>query len=1471
MAVAKGVLFVGGEFTSVRPPGSAAGSGEVARSYLAAFNATTGDLITSFNPQPNGKVWALKASPDGSRVYVGGDFTSIGGQTHKRLAAITVSSMSVVSAWKPDVSYRVEDIAQYGDSVYFVGPFGMVNTATRNKMAAVSASTAALLPWDPNADGDNPAAVAVSEDGSKVFVGGDFNTLQGQPERAFAAVDPTTGTPLAFPAQSAMPPVSSYCVSRVRNIVVKGDTVYASAAGDGGGCFDGTFAGNVNTGALVWRSNCLGATEAIQYVGNWLFKGSHAHDCSDQGDFGQNAGVGAANHFLLVQDPANGRIGPWFPTTNAAAPTNVGPLAFATDGTQVFVGGDFTTVNGAAQAHLTRFAATPETPPGKVQTPVAGVVGPNAVQVTFTAALDADDEDLTYNIYRQGTTAPIKTLTLNSKFWNIPSAQFVDTGLTPGSKVYYRVEATDGVGSTYSNWTSAVTVSASAPNYSTLVSADGASNYWKLDETSGTTAADSGNPAYRSTGTYSNVTLGQPSGTGGVGSASFNGSSSIVSTAQLFAGPSTFSEETWVKTTTNQGGKILGFGDSPTGTSSNYDRHLYMQNDGRVTFGVYSGGTWTVTSKAALNDGKWHQIVGTMVSGAMVLYVDGVAQGTAAATGSQTFRGYWRIGGDNINGWPGQPSSNFFNGLISDVATYPVVLSRTQVAKHYAAAGYAVAPTSSFTVDCTAKPCSFDASASDDVDGSITSYAWDFGDGKTVTTAGPTTTHDYATAGTYPVKLTVTDNSGTTDTSSQTATVRPQSPSDTYGSAVYKSNPSLYWRLDETAGSAAADAAGPGNGGTYYGSYTQGQPGALDGGNGTSVRFSGGGVYSNQAVANPTTYSEEAWFKTSTNVGGKIIGFGSSQVGGSGHYDRHVYMQNDGTLVFGAYNGSAATVTTATAYNDDTWHQVVATMGSGGMALYVDGQLIGTNSNTVSENFTGYWRVGNDTTWSSSSSAFNGSIDEVSVYPTALTAQDVSSHYAARNGSNEPPVASFTVNCTDLTCSFDGSASSDPDGSITSYAWDFGDGSSKTTTGPTVDHAYGSAGTRTVSLTVSDNRQATATVTKSAVATAPNSPPTASFALSCANLTCTFDGSGSTDSDGSVTAYAWNFGDGKSDTTSGAKVSHTFSSAGDYTVALQVVDDDGAVDSVSHTATATAPNSAPTARFTVTCTQRDCSFDGSTSADADGSVTGYAWNFGDGKTDTTSGATVTHSYASAGDYTVTLTVTDNGGATDTVTHTAAARETLASDAFDRTVTNGLGTADTGGAWKLGAGSASRYSVSGGAAKFQSLTAGAQTAQYLTGVSTTSADVVAGFTTDKAATGGGMYVSVEGRRVVGTGIYQAKVRLLAGGAVSIGLERVDANGTPTQIAAQTTIAGLTYTPGTVLRLRVQVTGTSPTSVRARVWNSSVAEPTAWQVTATDSTAGLQAAGTIGLAFISSGSSTNAPVVASFTNLSAVKPS
>ncbi|MDX9834746.1 MAG: PKD domain-containing protein [Desulfobulbus sp.] len=226
-------------------------------------------------------------------------------------------------------------------------------------------------------------------------------------------------------------------------------------------------------------------------------------------------------------------------------------------------------------------------------------------------------------------------------------------------------------------------------------------------------------------------------------------------------------------------------------------------------------------------------------------------------------------------------------------------------------------------------------------------------------------------------------------------------------------------------------------------------------------------------------------------------------------------------------------------------------------------------------------------------------------------------------------------------------SSASPAGTITSAQRDFGDGT--TTTGTTAN-SQGLTSTPTTAVQVAASPVSGPEPTPTNSLTAVISTSTAAGA---APLQVSFDGSGSKVTNGTSASYSWGFGDGSSGT--GATAAHSYTAAGTYTATLTVTDDQGLASSVSTPIVVTAPvvvaNKPPTAAATATPTNGTApltvSFDAAGSIDSDGSISSYLWTFGDGSTAT--GKTASHTYTTVADYTASLTVTDDQGATGTTT------------------------------------------------------------------------------------------------------------------------------------------------------------------------------------------------------------------------------
>lgn len=202
---------------------------------------------------------------------------------------------------------------------------------------------------------------------------------------------------------------------------------------------------------------------------------------------------------------------------------------------------------------------------------------------------------------------------------------------------------------------------------------------------------------------------------------------------------------------------------------------------------------------------------------------------------------------------------------------------------------------------------------------------------------------------------------------------------------------------------------------------------------------------------------------------------------------------------------------------------------------------------------------------------------------------------------------------------------------------------------------------------------------------------------------------------------------------------------------------------------------------------------------------------------------------------------------------------LAADAFGRTVAGGWGSADTGGPWSV-AGGTSRFAVGGGTGQ-QSPLPGGTVGATLGTVSSSATDVTVSLALDRIPSNA-LYGTVSGR-VVGSGDYGARIKVLATGAVQLHTQR---SGT---VLSGGTLPGVVLTAGERLRVRTQVEGTSPTVVRVRAWEDGQPEPTTWQATATDATAALQGAGGVRLMTYVSSSTTGGALTTRWDDLSVTR--
>ncbi len=361
--VAGNTLYIGGEFSAVTNPGSVTG---IPRANLAAIDLETRTLrnewVADVSRQAGqAAVYALSVSPSGGALFVGGDFDTIRNVAHENLAAVSVNTGVPVAAWAqspgPGAPVRALARSEDGVNLYLGGEFTSIGGVPRSRLASVNPGNGALLPWEPDIDGAIHALVIDSEQG-RLFAGGEFSVIGGVSCPRLASISLSSAR-------------ATYCDQTFAGVAVYA-LAYAGGALHVGGAFDAVAGGSRNNLAVLqasgagfvldtWHADLNGVvrTLALDTTGLRLYAG---------GDFTTARGGADTRERLaalrLGPLDENNRLLAWNPAANGA----VRALTLATGGELLFTGGSFTQVGAQVIEGLAALpVATPVTvvdPPG---------------------------------------------------------------------------------------------------------------------------------------------------------------------------------------------------------------------------------------------------------------------------------------------------------------------------------------------------------------------------------------------------------------------------------------------------------------------------------------------------------------------------------------------------------------------------------------------------------------------------------------------------------------------------------------------------------------------------------------------------------------------------------------------------------------------------------------------------------------------------------------------------------------------------------------------------------------------------------------------------------------------------------------------------------------------------------------------------------------------------------------------------
>jgi hypothetical protein len=605
------------------------------------------------------------------------------------------------------------------------------------------------------------------------------------------------------------------------------------------------------------------------------------------------------------------------------------------------------------------------------------------------------------------------------------------TGLAPGSYTF-QVDALDAYGAGPAVTSASFSVTGVSSTYASTTLADSPAAFYKLADSAQGAMADSSRNA--ATGYYTTAaTLGVTGPLANDSAAAIsdgNGGPAAGGEPSLPLYSSSRTVEGWINTTYTGEQFLASYG--VQSTSEGFGVAI-QPNDVIVTGW---GDDLTFTSRAALDDGSWHFVTATTNGTSATVYVDGVSLGT------QNFP-------SQLNTLPApegfvigagiQDCCAYFDGDLANVAVFPTALSSAQLTAQFAASGLGRPPapaSPSATAGANQATVSWQAPAT--ADPSVTGYLVTAKTGTTAVnsvsvraTSTSTTVTGLAGGSAYTFGIQAINEYGTSAAATTTA-VTPTGSSTTYASTVLAAKPSVFYRLADADPGAMADSSGNAATGSYStAAATLGKTGPLANDAATSVGDSGNGPVASGHLSLPlydTARTIEGWFNTTSNGTEWLAGYGvqsTSEGFGVGIQPGDVYVTgyND-DLVF----------TSPALLDDGNWHFVVVTSTGSSATVYVDGVGLGTQNfgqtlDTVAS--PQGLVIGADV--QGCCGYFAGSLADVAVFPTALTAAKVASQFAASglDRPGAPGSPSATAGANQATVSWSAPAGADP--AVTGY------------------------------------------------------------------------------------------------------------------------------------------------------------------------------------------------------------------------------------------------------------------------------------------------------------------------------------------------------------------------------------------------------------------------------------------------------